>query len=112
METSDADNKPQEAFRPRLVLQFVQDHYIRPDIVIDITDYYATKEKSILAYKTQFYTGENVNPDEPQTYISNPDFMASTAARAREFGRYIQAKYAEGFTSQKILGVENLFDLR
>lgn len=112
VKTSDADNKPQEAFRPRLVLQFVQDHYIRPDIVIDITDYYATKEKSILAYKTQFYTGENVNPDEPQTYISNPDFMASTAARAREFGRYIQAKYAEGFTSQKILGVENLFDLR
>jgi len=38
--------------------------------------------------------------------------MESTAARAREFGRYIQAKYAEGFTSKKILGVDDLFDLR
>ncbi len=112
VETKDEKGYTQDTFRPRLVLQFVQDYYIKPDVVIDITDYYALKEKSILAYKTQFYTGENINPDEPQTYISNPDFMESTAARAREFGRYIQAKYAEGFTSKKILGVDDLFDLR
>ncbi|WP_343566882.1 bacillithiol biosynthesis deacetylase BshB1 [Sphingobacterium sp.] len=112
VETFDQDNISQEAYRPRLVLQFVQDYYIKPDVVIDITDYYHIKEKSVLAYKTQFYTGENVNPDEPQTYISNPDFMESTAARAREFGRYIQAKYAEGFTSKKILGIDDLFHLK
>jgi len=80
VETFGPDNVPQDAYRPRLVLQFVQDYYIKPD--------------------------------EPQTYISNPDFMQSTAARAREFGRYIQAKYAEGFTSKKILGVDDLFQLK
>lgn len=101
----------QEAHRPRLVLQMIQDYYIKPDIVLDITDYYAIKEKSILAYKTQFYTGEDTNPDEPQTYISNPDFMESTAARAREYGRSIQVKYAEGFTAKKILGVDDIFHL-
>jgi bacillithiol biosynthesis deacetylase BshB1 len=101
----------QEAHRPRLVLQMIQDYYIKPDVVLDITDYYAIKEKSVLAYKTQFYTGEESDLDEPQTYISNPDFMESTAARAREFGRSIQVKYAEGFTAKKILGVNDIFHL-
>ena len=106
-----ADGILQEAHRPRLVLQMIQDYYIKPDIVLDITDYYSIKEKSILAYKTQFYTCEETNLDEPQTYISNPDFMESTAARAREFGRSIQVKYAEGFTAKKILGVDDIFHL-
>lgn len=105
------DGVLQEAHRPRLVLQMIQDYYIKPDIVMDITDFYAIKEKSILAYKTQFYTGEESGSDEPQTYISNPDFMESTAARAREFGRSIQVKYAEGFTVKKILGVDDIFHL-
>ncbi|GEM65396.1 bacillithiol biosynthesis deacetylase BshB1 [Sphingobacterium faecium NBRC 15299] len=105
------DGVLQEAHRPRLVLQMIQDYYIKPDIVIDITDFYDIKEKSILAYKTQFYTGEEHDSDEPQTYISNPDFMESTAARAREFGRSIQVKYAEGFTAKKILGVDDIFHL-
>ncbi|MEN5195596.1 bacillithiol biosynthesis deacetylase BshB1 [Sphingobacterium faecium] len=105
------DGVLQESHRPRLVLQMIQDYYIKPDIVMDITDFYAIKEKSILAYKTQFYTGEESGSDEPQTYISNPDFMESTAARAREFGRSIQVKYAEGFTVKKILGVDDIFHL-
>lgn len=110
IETS-CDGVLQESHRPRLVLQMIQDYYIKPDIVMDITDFYAIKEKSILAYKTQFYTGEESGSDEPQTYISNPDFMESTAARAREFGRSIQVKYAEGFTVKKILGVDDIFHL-
>lgn len=105
------DGVLQESHRPRLVLQMIQDYYIKPDIVMDITDFYAIKEKSILAYKTQFYTGEESGSDEPQTYISNPNFMESTAARAREFGRSIQVKYAEGFTVKKILGVDDIFHL-
>jgi len=105
------NHEQQEAHRPRLLLQMVQDYYIKPDIVLDISEYYDIKVKSILAYKTQFYTGENVNPDEPQTYISNPDFMNSTDSRAREFGRTIQAKFAEGFTCKKIMGVNDIFNL-
>ena len=106
---TELDGKSQEPFRPRLQLQLIQDKYIHPDILIDITDYWDIKEQSILAYTSQFNV-EN-NDDEPQTYISNPDFMDSTKARAHEFGRSIQVKYAEGFTSRKILGVKDLFDL-
>lgn len=106
---TELDGQSQEPFRPRLQLQLIQDKYIQPDILIDITDYWDIKEQSILAYTSQFNV-EN-HDDEPQTYISNPDFMDSTKARAHEFGRSIQVKYAEGFTSRKILGVKDLFEL-
>jgi len=103
------DGKLQEPFRPRLQLQLIQDQYITPDILIDITDYWDIKERSILAYTSQFNVEHKDN--EPQTYISNPDFMESTRARAREFGRSIQVKYAEGFTCRRLLGVSDLFEL-
>ena len=100
----------QEAWRPKHVLHFIQDNYIKPDILIDVTDYWDKKIESINAFGSQFY-----NPEwegEPQTYISSPQFINVIAARASEFGKSIQVKYAEGFTSRKILGVDNLFYLK
>jgi N-acetylglucosamine malate deacetylase 1 len=104
------DGKLQQEWRASIVLHFIQDRYIKPDILVDITEYWDKKIESILAYGSQFY-----NPDwedEPQTYISSPDFIQVTEARAREFGKSIGVKYAEGFTSRKILGVDSLFDVR
>jgi bacillithiol biosynthesis deacetylase BshB1 len=100
----------QQAWRPGLVLHFIQDNYIKPDILVDVTDYWDKKIESILAYGSQFYNPEW--EDEPQTYISSPEFIQVIEARAREFGKSIQVKFAEGFTSRKILGVDSLFDLR
>jgi bacillithiol biosynthesis deacetylase BshB1 len=100
----------QQEWRPKHVLHFIQDRYIKPDILIDVTEYWDTKIASIYAYGSQFH-----NPDwenEPQTYISSPEFIQVIEARAREFGKSIGAKYAEGFTSRSLLGVDNLFDLR
>jgi len=104
------NGKLQQEWRPSLVLHFIQDRYIKPDILIDVTEYWDKKIASIHAYGSQFY-----NPgwqDEPETYISSPDFIQVVEARAREFGKSIHAKYAEGFTSRKILGVDSLFDLK
>ena len=109
IKTVDEAGVEQEAFRPRLQLQLIQDKYIQPDIVLDITPYWDIKEKSVLAYKTQFNSLSE--EDGPATYISNPAFMESTKARAQEFGRSIQVQYAEGFTSRRILGVQDLFGL-
>ncbi|WP_442590445.1 bacillithiol biosynthesis deacetylase BshB1 [Pedobacter sp. AW31-3R] len=103
------DGVAQEAWRPRLILQYIQDQYIQPDIIVDITPYIETKIQSIKAFKTQFYTP---GVDGPATYISSPDFFESVIGRAREFGKSIGATYGEGFTSRKLLGIDNLFDLR
>ncbi|HVV54184.1 MAG TPA: bacillithiol biosynthesis deacetylase BshB1 [Mucilaginibacter sp.] len=109
IETID-EGQPQEAWRPKQVLHFIQDNYIRPDILIDVTDFWNGKIESIRAFSSQFF-----NPDwkeEPQTYISSPEFVEVIEARAREFGKSIGVKYAEGFTSRKLLGVNSLFDLK
>ncbi|MCX2451766.1 bacillithiol biosynthesis deacetylase BshB1 [Pedobacter sp. PLR] len=105
---TEIDGLVQEAWRPRLVLQYIQDRYIEPDIIIDITPYIQIKIDSIKAFKTQFF---NPDHEEQETYISSPDFFDSVIGRAREFGKSIGATYGEGFTSRKLLGVNDLFNL-
>lgn len=99
----------QKPWRPSLILQYIQDRYIKPDIIIDITTHMETKLDSIKAFKTQFF---NPDLDEPDTYISSPEFFESVIGRAREFGKSIGATYGEGFTSRKLLGVDSLFSLK
>ena len=101
----------QDAWRPRLLLQFIQDAYIQPDIIIDITEHWETKMASIQAFGSQFFSA-NYNSEEQQTYISTLEFVHIIEGRARELGKHIGARYAEGFTSKKLLGVNDLFNLR
>jgi len=105
------DGAYQEIHRPRLLLQLIQDYYIKPDIVVDVSDFWDQKIASVRAFKSQFFH-EEYKEDEPQTYISNPDFIHVIEGRAREYGKYIGVKYAEGFTCRRLLGVDNLFSLR
>lgn len=105
------DGEKQEPHRPRLLLQFIQDYYIKPDIVIDISPFWDQKLQAIQAYKTQFFNTD-YQEDEPQTYISRPQFIQIIESRAREFGKAIQVDFAEGFTCRRILGVDDLFSLR
>jgi len=106
---TEIDGFVQKEWRPRLVLQYIQDRYIEPDIIIDITEFSDQKVAAIRAFKTQF---DSPDQSEPQTYISSPEFLESVIARAREFGKQIGAQYGEGFTSRKLLGVDSLFELR
>lgn len=99
----------QQAFRPRLLLNYIQDRYIQPDIIVDVTEFWDKKLECIRAFKTQFYSSES---DEPETYISSPDFLKAIEARSRELGKSIGAIHGEGFTSKKLLGIDNLLDLR
>lgn len=100
------DDVQQEAFRPRLVLHYIQDRLIEPDFVIDVSEFHERKLKAIMSYKTQFF---NPDSNEPSTPISNKEFLDSITARMVEFGRRINVKYAEGFTVEKTIGV-NSFD--
>lgn len=94
----------QEAWRPKYVFRYIQDRFLQPDFVIDITDVFEQKIEAIKAYKTQFAGG---SADEPQTYISTPDFLESVIYRHKWFGKMIGVKYAEGFISEKIVGLKN-----
>lgn len=102
------ENELQQPWRPKAVYHFIQDRYITPDLVVDISAYWDQKVAAIKAYKSQFFDAEST---EPLTHISNPDFMNFIEARALEFGHAIGVKYGEGFTKERFIGIKNLFDL-
>jgi len=101
---TEVDGIPQEAWRPAYVFHYIQDRYLKPDFVFDISDHYEEKIKAILCYKTQFNTTDN---SEPATYISNPDFLDTIKGRAVMFGKRVGVKYAEGYLSAKTPGIQS-----
>jgi bacillithiol biosynthesis deacetylase BshB1 len=107
IETKDEAGKQQERWRPAYVLHYIQDWYYEPDLLIDISDVFEQRMNAIKAYTTQFNADEN-DKNEPQTYISTPDFLESIIARARMLGKKIGVKYAEGFITEKKIGIRNL----
>lgn len=106
IETKDDEGRPQEKWRPKFVLHYMQDWYHEPDLLVDISDVFEQRMESIKAYTTQF--GVMDDDAEPQTYISTPDFLESVIARARMLGKRIGVKYAEGFITEKKIGIRNL----
>ena len=102
---TELDGVNQEAWRPKYVFHYLQDRFLQPHFVVDVSDHMDKKIESILSYTTQFY---NPELDEPQTYISSPDFMESVKARAMMLGKRIGVKYAEGYVSEKMIGVKSM----
>ena len=102
------EERAQEAFRPKAVYHYIQDYHIKPDFVVDISEYYERKMTVLRAYKSQFY---DPNSKEPQTPISGEEFFDFLKSRMMDFGRPIGAKYAEGYTVERYLGVNRLDDL-
>jgi bacillithiol biosynthesis deacetylase BshB1 len=105
--TTDASGAPQEKWRPKFVLHYMQDWYHEPDLLVDISDVFEQRMESIKAYGTQFHT-DGPGREGPQTYISTPDFLDSVIARARMLGKRIGVKYAEGFITEKKIGIRHL----
>jgi len=94
----------QNAWRPAYTFHYIQDRFIQPSFVIDITAYMERKMEAVLAYRTQF-TGADTS--EPQTYISSPQFLETVKARALMLGKRIGVGYAEGYITEKIIGFSN-----
>lgn len=99
------DNLLQKEWRPKYVFYYLQDRYLTPDFVFDITSVMDRKIDAIKAYKTQFFNPESNETHE--TYISSPDFMDSVIYRAKMLGKMIGVNYAEGYISKKMIGIND-----
>lgn len=108
IETS-LDGKAQTAWRPKFVYHYIQNNYVEPDFVMDITPFWQIKINSIMAFQSQFHDPES---KEPSSFISDPNFLPFIEARAREFGHKILTTYGEGFTVERMIGSSDLFDLK
>lgn len=105
---TELDGVEQLPHRPRLVAHYIQDYYLEPSFVIDVTDYVERKIEVIKAFKTQFY---DPNSPEPNTPISGEEFFDFIKGRMLNMGRPSGMKYAEGFTISRVFGVKDLFEV-
>jgi N-acetylglucosamine malate deacetylase 1 len=106
IETTDEAGKPQDQWRPKYVFHYIQDRYVQPDFVYDITPVFDSKLRAINAYSSQFFSTE-YGEKEPQTYISTPEFLDALIGRHRMLGKMIGVPYGEGYTTQKAIGVRS-----
>lgn len=99
-----SDGQLQEVWKPAYVFHYIQDRFIAPSFVVDITPFMDKKMEAVLAYSTQFF-----NPDlnEPQTYISSSQFLETVKARALMMGKRIGVGYAEGYYTEKTPGISS-----
>ena len=102
------DNNNQKPWRPNNVYHYIQWKNLEPTFVLDISKHIEKKMEAVLSYDSQFY---NPKSEEPDTLISSEKFLDSITARSADFGRLIGVEHAEGFISNKLVGVKSLNDL-
>jgi len=103
------NNLQQEPWRPKAVYHYIQDRNIKADFVVDVSDFIDRKMNLIMEFKSQFFSE---NMDGPQTPISSKSFLEFIRAKNKAYGRDIGVNYAEAFTVNRDIGVEDLFHLR
>lgn len=96
------------AHRPKSVYKYIQDQFMTPDVVINVTEVWDLKMKALLCYGSQFYNPES---KEPSTPISGHDFLEFLKGRFAEYGRAAGFQYGEGFVCDRYIGAHSLFDL-
>ena len=84
----------QHAYRPSKLFYYMQTYTFEPSFIVDISNFFETKMKSVWAYSTQFHNPES---NEPETFISSPEFIDYIDARAKYYGFQIGKKFGEPF---------------
>ena len=103
------DGIPQEAFRPKILLHYVQDYYLTPDVILDVSETGKDKIELIKCYDSQFF---DPSSKEPKTPISGEEFFDYLEGRMLSLGRELGVKYGEAYTIDRTLGVKDLFSLK
>ncbi len=95
---TESNGEKQTPFRADRLFYYAQSYEFEPSFIIDISDTFETKMRSVRAYKTQFF-----NPDvkEPETFISDPKFIGFLEARAKVLGFKIGKEFGEAFFSAR-----------
>ena len=86
--------KSQIPYRPKKLFYYMQTYVFEPSFIVDISEYFHIKMKSVHAFQSQFH-----NPvlKKEDTFISKPEFLDYVKARAEFYGFQIRKKYGEPF---------------
>jgi len=99
----------QEKFRPELLLHYIQDYNLTPDLILDVSETGVQKIDLIKCYKSQFYDPDSTELDTP---ISGEEFFSYLEGRMMSYGRELGVKYGEAYNISRTLGVKDLFALK
>ena len=75
---------------------------------MDISSVIEKKMEAIKAFKSQFY---NPDSNEPESPISSKHFFEIVKSKMIVFGRDAGFEYAEGFTVERTIGIDNIFNM-
>ena len=94
------------AHRPEAMLFYLSRYTLRPSLIVDISDQFATKARAAACYASQLHRTPAASapgaagpaaPGERATYLSSPDFLAAWEARHRFWGGMIGATFGEAY---------------
>ena len=103
------NGEDQVKWRPKQVYHYIQWESLKPDIVLDISEFNNVKVEAVKAYTSQFFNPKD--SEAAKTPISNKNFLDSVTYRGRDLGRIIGVDHAEGFTVERYAAVKSIFDL-
>jgi len=87
VETRDKAGNIQEPWRPDHALHYMQTIPFEPTFIVDVSDVWAQRMEAMQSFKSQFFNPDyEPGEDEPDTFISNPDFFDWIEASARNYG--------------------------
>jgi bacillithiol biosynthesis deacetylase BshB1 len=86
--------KSQLQYRPKKIFYYMQTYLFQPTFIVDISEHFGQKMKSVNEFKSQFHNPAFKKED---TFISKPEFIDYVKARAEFYGFQLRKKYGEPF---------------
>ena len=87
--------------RPEAMLFSLSRYTLRPSLIVDVGEQFATKARAVACYASQLHRQVSDAPleadAEPETYLSRSDFLAAWEGRHRYYGRMIGAEFGEAY---------------
>ena len=94
----------QTAVRMPAIAHTVYSRLVAPSFIVDVSDFMEEKMRAIRAHASQFYSPDS---EEPQTRISDKNFLQQIEWRMRFFGSLIGVAAGEAFYVREALNVED-----
>jgi bacillithiol biosynthesis deacetylase BshB1 len=93
-----------ERHRPYAVAHWGLPRWVEPTFIVDFSEWAERKQEAIRCHRSQLH---DPSRNEPETALSNADFLGQLDARHRHYGGLIRALFGEAFLVKEALNVDD-----
>src|SRR5271154_5318937 len=99
-----------EPYRPfKILYSTAFAEFVRPSVVVDITEHYEQRRKAILAYQSQFRPKKNER--KSKVYLGLEQLEDEMNRLARQYGHMIGVRYGEPFLMKELMKVNDVVEM-